>query len=100
VLFVGGSQRFAKMNSVPTAAEINMPMPYVGSWGAVLPKNISKDIVDFYVSLFKKIASDPRFVNDINGIESFAQSDKMGPADMRESYNKHLKLFEKYKNIN
>jgi tripartite-type tricarboxylate transporter receptor subunit TctC len=100
VLFVGGDKRFKKMPNVPTATELNLPIPYVGTWGVVLPKNINKDIQDFYVKLFKKIASDRRLIEDLNSIDAFIDSDKMSPKHMIDNYNKHMKLFRKLSDAN
>lgn len=96
VLFIGGSTRYSKMRSVPTAAELNTAMPYVGSWGVVLPQHTRKEVVDFYVALFQRIARDPRFQADLKGIDAFVTVDKMNPAGMLENYHRHMKLFEKY----
>ena len=95
IVFIGGNRRYAKMKDVPSAAEINTTIPYVGSWGVVLPKNVKKEVVDFYVNLFRTIANDPRFVNDIHNIDAFVTVEKMNPTGMMENYNRHLKLFEK-----
>jgi tripartite-type tricarboxylate transporter receptor subunit TctC len=100
VLFVGGQKRFKKMPNIPTATELNLPLPYIGAWGVVLPKNIDRVVQDFYVQLFKKIASDPRLIEDLNSIDAFISADKVGPKHMMDNYNKHMKLFRKFSDVN
>lgn len=100
VLFVGGQKRFKKMPTVPTATELNLPLPYIGAWGVLLPKNIDKNIQDFYVKLFKKIASDERLTEDLNSIDAFVNADNVSPKHMMDNYNKHMKLFRKFTNVN
>lgn len=95
VVFIGGNRRFARLKDVPTAAEVGTTMTYIGAWGVVLPKNIRREVVDFYTKLFQTIAKDPRFINDLQGIDAFVVVDKMNPDGMMENYRRHMKLFEK-----
>lgn len=99
VLFVGGNKRFNKMKDVPTASEVKTSLTYVGSWGVVLPKNVDDEIAQFYVSLFKKIASDPRFIYDLSLIDASISHNRIGPEAMLSNYNKHLKLFGRYSDV-
>lgn len=98
VLFIGGNKRFDRLKGVPSVSELNLSLPYVGSWGVVLPRNIDPAIASFYVDLFKKVASDPRLISDLSKIDASMPVDKMGPTMMMDNYNKHVKVFSKYAN--
>ena len=65
-------------NDIPTCKEAGVPIDYLMLRGIFMPAGIPKDVVDFYVELFKKVRETPewkKFMED----GAFNQSFMTGP---------------------
>lgn len=89
-----------RVNDIPTATELNLSLRYPGSWGVVLPKDVDKDAAEFYIQLFKKIASSPELAKDLRMMNGFIDTNNMGSKPMMNNYKTHMKLFEKFADVN
>ena len=48
-------------NDIPTCKEVGIPMEYVMLRGIFMPSGVPKDVVNFYVELFKKVRGTPEW---------------------------------------
>jgi tripartite-type tricarboxylate transporter receptor subunit TctC len=48
-------------SDIPTCKESGIPMEYVMLRGIFMPGGVSKEVVDFYIDLFKKVRATPEW---------------------------------------
>jgi len=65
-------------NDIPTCKESGLPVEYTMLRGIFMPAGVSKDQVDFYVDLFKKVRATPDW-KAFSEQAAFNQSFMSGP---------------------
>jgi hypothetical protein len=99
VLAVGG--KVSPLPNVPTFNEKIKSFAVEtteSNWGIVLPKNTSREIVDFYTTLFTKIGTDPKVKSKLAKSFIFINDKDLGKDQYNEMFKRSISAWQELKN--